>query len=352
MSRNPVVLRPIAEPRIIENAFIEDQHRRMLDIVRCEGPWSLILAQHFKSPEEVVATLSGMLPEGVKPSWDMFVTPVFRGYLAKGHTALYPEIEDCFLNQKFLDLVRGYWGAAYARPENMLFNLQGPCRGGDAAHIDATRFRGISMHNSPIWLMNIMAKSGLFKHWQAKKAQVITWYYKGRVGGGFTYWPDGPLEPPKQIKAPMWGRGVVVENEMMYHTAEATGPSALRHPKGLAFHSQLSADPASQDGWQIATDGDVIQRIPASEFRFLLHWGADIFMDYNELKTTLDHTDDINHEQVFDILIADLRARGEVFQTPSEPMADPAFVALLTRNYDPGKPAIYPPEPVDISAVA
>ena len=345
-------LRPVAKPRIIEEAFSLDQHRRMLDIVRRAGPWSLILAQHFKSPEEVVATLSGTLPADVKPNWEMFVTPVFRGYLAKGHTALYPEIEDCFLNQKFLDLVRNYWGAAYARPENMLFNLQGPCRGGDAAHLDATRFRGISMHNSPIWLMNIMAKSGLFTHWRAKKAQVITWYYNGRVGGGFTYWPDGPKEPPSQIKAPMWGRAVVVENEMMYHTAEASGPAALRHPRGLAFSSQIGADPATQDGWQITTHGEVIQRIPASEFRFLVHWGADIFMDYNELKTTLDHTDDISHAQVFDIFIADLRARGETFRLPSDPITDPDFIDMLTRVYDPGKPAIYPPEPEEISAAA
>ena len=43
----------------------------------------------------------------------------------------------------------------------------------------------------PIWLMNTMVKTGLFKKWQAKKTQVICWYYKGKVGGGFTYWPDG-----------------------------------------------------------------------------------------------------------------------------------------------------------------
>lgn len=230
MSHSNYVLRPVAEPQIIENAFTEDQHARMLDVVRREGAHALILAQHFSSPEEVVASLSGQLPEGVKPSWDMFLTPAFRGYLAKGHTALHPEIEDCFYNKKFLDMVRGYWGAAYVRPENMLFNLQGPCRGGYAAHIDAARFRGISMHTTPVWVMNIMVKSGLFLRWKSKKAQMITWYYQGRVGGGLTYWPDGPQAAPKQIRAPMHGRAVVVENEMMYHTAEASGPSALRYP--------------------------------------------------------------------------------------------------------------------------
>ena len=62
------IFRPVAEPRIIEGAFSEDQHRRLLEVVRREGPWSLILAQHFKTPEEVVATTSGQMPEGVKPT--------------------------------------------------------------------------------------------------------------------------------------------------------------------------------------------------------------------------------------------------------------------------------------------
>jgi hypothetical protein len=344
------VFRPVAEPQIIEGAYSDDQHGRMLDVVRRNGPWSLILAQHFKSPEEVIATTSGSIPEGFTPTWDMFLSPVFRGYLAQGHTCLYPEIEDCFYNEKFLDLVRGYWKAEYARPESMLFNIQGPCRGSDTPHVDATRFRGISYQTTPVWLMNMMVKSGLFKRWQAKKAQVIAWYYKGRVGGGFNYWPNGPQEAPKQIKGPMWGRAVVVENEMMYHTAEANGPAALRHPEGLAINSMMSADPQAADGWQITTDDRQIQRVSADEFRFLVHWGADIFMDFEELKTTLDHKDDIGHEQVFDMLIADLRKRGLTFEVPTDPLTDQAFITLLTRTYDPGKPAMFPPEPEEALA--
>jgi len=350
MSMAASVIRPIADPQVIEDAFTPDQHARLLDIVRRNGPWSLILAQHFNSPEEVIATTSGMVPEGFTPTWDMFLSPVFRGYLAKASTALYPEIEDCFYNTRFLDLVRGYWGAAYATPENMLFNIQGPCNGGGSPHVDATRFRGASMHNTPIWLMNTMVKTGLFKHWQAKKAQVISWYYKGRIGGGFTYWPEGPTEAPRQIKAPMWGRAVVVENEMMFHTAESNGPSALRRPSGLAINSLMSADDSNPGGWQITTDGQVIQRIPEQEFRFLVHWGADIYMDYQELKVALDHSDDLTHEQIFDMLIADLRARGETFEMPTDPLTDRKFIGLLTRVYDAGQPAIFPPEPEEAVA--
>jgi len=341
------LFRPVAPPRIFENAYTPDQHRRMLETVRRNGPWKLIVAHHFKSPEEILASVSGSFPKGAKPTWDMFLTPVFRGWFARASTSLYPELEDCFFNHAFLDMVRGYWNAAYARPDNMLFNLQGACPGSRTPHIDGTRFRGITLQNTPVWLMNIMVKSGLFRRWQVKKAQIIAWYYKGKIGGGFSYWPDGQHGQPQQIKAPMWGRAVVVENEMMYHTAEATGPAHLRRPQGLAFNSVIGADPDTPDGWQITTDGEVIQRIAADELRFLIHWGADIFMDYDELKVNLDHSDDIGHDQIFDILIKDLRSRGERVETPSDPMTDASFIHHLTRVYDPGIPTHFPPEPTE-----
>lgn len=338
------VLKPIAEPRVIDGVYSDDQHRRMIEVVRREGPWQLILAQHFKSAEEVVATLSGEMPEGITPTFDMFLTANFRGYFAMDGTCLYPELEDVFYNSSFLQQARAYWGAKYARPEFMLFNIQGPANSLDPAHLDAVSFRGITMRNSPVWLMNIMGKSGLFNRWLNKKAQVITWFYKGTIGGGFTYWPDGPLGEPKRIAAPMWNRGVVVQNEMMFHRAEANGPEAMRHPQGLAFNSLFQADPGVADGWQITTDGKVVQNIPAQEMRFLVHWNAEVFSDFADLKRTMDHSDDLTHEQVFDMFVQDLKKRGEQFDVPAEPMHDPAFVRLLTRVYDIGTPRKYPAE--------
>ena len=105
--------------------------------------WTLILAQHFKSAEELIATTAGMVPEGVTPTLDMFLSPVFRGYFSYGGVCIRPEIEDCFYNTKFLALVRDYWKAEYAEPEGMLFNIQGPCGGAGApqAQVRADRSR-------------------------------------------------------------------------------------------------------------------------------------------------------------------------------------------------------------------
>ena len=337
-------LRPVSEPRVLDRVYSDDQHRRLLEVVRREGPWKLILAQHFASAEEVIATISGSMPEGVTPTFDMFLSPAFRGYFAMNGTCLYPELEDTFLNRTFLDHARSYWNAKYARPESMLFNIQGPSLSQDPGHLDAVSFRGITMKNTPIWLMNMMGKSGLFKHWLNRKAQVITWFYRGKIGGGFTYWPDGPIGQPKRLAAPMWNRGVVVQNEMMYHRGEENGPADLRFPKGLAFDSLFAADPDVSDGWRITTDGSVIQKIPAEEMRFLVHWSAEVYQDMAELKVVMDQTDDLTVERVFDIFNKDLRARGQTFEVPTDPLRDRAFIKLLTKVYDPGTPRIYPQE--------
>lgn len=338
------VIRPVAPPQIIDGAYTADQHARMLELVRGMGPLKLILAQHFASADEVVATLSGAMPEGVEPTFDMFLTPNFRGYFARYGACLHPEIEDCFLNTRFLDLVRGYWKADYAVPENMLFNINGPCTSHDPAHLDATEFRGITQKNTPIWLMNTMTKSGLFNRWRAKKAQVIAWFYKGAIGGGFTYWPDGPQAEPQRIAAPMWNRAVVVENEMMFHRGEPNGPVDQRMPRGLAFESVFEADPAVADGWRLRTGDTVIQTVPAQEMRFLVHWSAQLYRDFDDLKTVMDHSDDLTHDQVFDTLIADMRARGLTFEVPTDPIRDKGFIRLLTGVYDAGTPRIYPAE--------
>ncbi len=335
-------LRPVAEPQIIEDAFTEDQRQRLFNVMRNEGPWALILAQEFTSPEQVVAITSGYLPDGLELNWDMFLNPIFRGTIGLGHASLFPEIDDCFYNTKFINLVRHYWNAKYASPDLMMVNIQGPGKSNGAPHVDGAYFRGLTYENTPTWLIGLMTKCGLFRQWQAKKAQVLTWYYKGTIGGGFTYWPDGPDGQFKQISAPMWGRAAVVDNEVMYHRANSSGPKELRKPAGLTIDSLMEADPLSADGWQITTDGNVIQRFPAEEMRMLVHWGADIFMDMQEMKVTLDHSDDLTLERVWDIFISNLKSRGVSFKMPADPAHDPDFVRVLTNEYDPGLPTIMP----------
>jgi len=342
---------PAAPPQILEGAYTTDQHARLLDVVRRNGPWKLILAENFATPEEVIAATSGSIPQGITLTWDMIgLNPVFRGYLARNGTCFYPEIEDTFYNKYFLDLARGYAGAKYAKPEMMLFNIQGATPIGGPPHLDGTDFRGISMDNTPLWLLLTMAKSRLFERWRIKKAQVIAWYYQGKIGGGFNCWPNGATGEPLQINAPMWGRAVVVENETMFHHGQACGPVAKRRPQGMDITSTFGADPADPTGWQIETFGKVIQTVPAEEMRFLVHWDSIVYHDDEALRTALEHKDDITQEMAINILIADMKKNGVMFDEPSDPLNDNAFVALLSQVYDIGVPTNVPADAVDEAA--
>lgn len=54
--------RPVAPPYVIENAYTDDQHRRMLQVVREYGPWPLILAENFSPPKKSSPQPAGRCP--------------------------------------------------------------------------------------------------------------------------------------------------------------------------------------------------------------------------------------------------------------------------------------------------
>jgi hypothetical protein len=342
------VLRPAAPPREIDNVYTDDQRERLLDVVRTEGPWKLIIAQHFASADELMATMSGVFPEGFTPSLDLFLTPTFRGYLANYGAVLYPQLQDCFYNAEFLEMAKNYWNAEYAKPQLMLFNINGPCANRDPGHLDSPSFRGVRHENAPTWLTSVMGKSGLFQNYLIKMAQVITWFSLDH-GSGFTYWPDGPLRAPKRVLPPINNRGVVVQNEMMVHRGEANGPLDQQIPAGLAFDTVFTGDSDDHDHWLLLNGDKPIARHHTDELRFLVHWSAEVFSDYDELKKNMEGSDDLTVEQAIDTMVTDVNAQGIKLAMPDDPLHDPEFIRTLNAAYDLGGPSSYP-EQAPISA--
>jgi hypothetical protein len=325
------ILRPIAPPRVIDGVYSDDQHQRIVDVIKRNGPWPTITAHHFNTVEELMATSNGGMPENLDLTLDDIATAHFRGIFAENSVSFFPELEDCYYNSRFLQLVRDYWGAQFARPTLMLFNLCGPHHSGLNAHLDAVTFRGIRIENSPVWLQNVMGRSGLFTEHLVKMAQVITWWYLGE-NGTFTYWPDGPLGEPKRLEHPLWNRGVVVQNEMMFHRGDPVGRPDERAIPGLKHRSLLGYD-ADRDDWAVTTDGEVIRRYQPSEMRLLVHWSSEIYMDMDEVKKNMDHSDDLTHDVVFDRLLVDMRRRGVDVAEPTDPLHDQAFIRALIATY-------------------
>src|SRR6478735_7331519 len=74
-----LALRPVAPPRVLEGIYTDDQFNRLYDIVKQHGPWPTIAAHHFQSVEELIATVTGIVPEGLDLTLDDIATPQFRG---------------------------------------------------------------------------------------------------------------------------------------------------------------------------------------------------------------------------------------------------------------------------------
>ena len=335
-------LRPVSPPRVLDEVLTVEQQAGVLDMIRRHGPWDLILKHHFSSLEELVATTSGGRPADVTASLDSFLTPTFRGFLAAGGVCLFPEAEPILYERRFMTWARDFWNAKYCRPMKILFNVNGPAWNRDPGHLDSPRFRGMDLVNTPTWLLSVMGKSGLFQAWSVKLAEVIGWFQADSEGGGFTYWPDGPLAAPRRLAPPLWNRGVVTQNTAMYHRGESNGPVERRdNPAGLAFDSTFSVDPDDPDAWQIRTGGTVIARYSTRELRLLIHWDAELYRDLAELKLHVDHLDDLTPDRVFETFVSDLKDRGVDFEVPSDPIHDPRFIAILSETYD-VPPASYP----------
>jgi len=170
------------------------------------------------------------------------------------------------------------------------------------------------------------------------------WFQKDAEGGGFTYWPDGPLAAPQRLTPPLWNRGVVTQNTFMYHRGESNGPIERRaNPVGLKLDSTFAADPNDPDRWQVRTGDEVIAGYATDELRILFHWDGELYSDLDDLKKHVDHLDDLTPDRAFETFVADLRAKEVSFEVPTDPMHDPTFIGLLAQTYD-VPPSSYPAE--------
>ena len=338
LERHPMT--PIAPPSVIQDFYTAGEVETIMSVIRENGPWKLILAHHFKSTEEYLAVSGGKKPKDGAALSD-FVAPVFRGFLGADGVVFYPELNDIYFGRKLLDTARQLHGAKYGMAHDLLFNLSGPSHSFDAGHFDSGMFRGIGLHNAPIWLIAVMAKSGLFDDWEVKTAQVITYFYESDIDGGFTYWPEGPDRSPQRFTAPFRNTAILTDNSRMYHRRESNGPRDQRDYPGLDLTSELHSVEGNE--WSIRTGDKEIRRLRHQDTRMLLHYTALLFDDLADVKRYQDHTDDITMEKVFGMLIDDMRAKGCTVTEPGDPLTDTTFISELTDFYKMA-PSHYPAE--------
>ena len=131
---------------------------------------------------------------------------------------------------------------------------------------------------------------------------------------------------------PINNRGVVVQNEMMFHRGDSVGRPDERTIEGLKHRSLFGYRP-DEDQWAITTDDEPVRRYGPEEIRLLVHWNAEVYADMDEVRKVMDHTDDINHQLVVDTFLADLRGRGIKVADPTDPLHDVDWIQALMGAY-------------------
>src|SRR3954447_11353218 len=58
----PNVLVPAAPPKVLDGVYTDEQYERMLALIKREGPWGTIISHHFETVDELMATISGVVP--------------------------------------------------------------------------------------------------------------------------------------------------------------------------------------------------------------------------------------------------------------------------------------------------
>ncbi len=260
----------------------------------------------------------------------MIVAPNFRGDWAY-EKPLVEGVEPLLQHPAFIRNAEALFATKRIRPFCVFANItwQLPFNQGDG-HIDIPEFRGINRSAYPTWILSIMGHSRLFEAERIQIATAVAWFYEG-TDGGFQYWPDGPDAPSRVHEGDIFNTAVTGDNEKMFHRVRPVGRRNDGLLMGMSLDTRL--EHRGGDAWAIVEAGDDLAQLTWDQLRISVSWKARAFRDAEEEARYLDHSADLDIEQVVARFCADLEARGVAFTIPSDPLADPDFTDLLSSTY-------------------
>ncbi len=293
----------------------------VLAVIRSAGPfWPL---SNYAGNDAEMAALGSRAPS--------FSPPWFRQDFVREGVVAVDGADVIFDNPRFIEAARDVYGPdCIVRPSHLYVNIMGPTPFPFIPHLDVPAFRGFTRADQPIWLLKVMANSGLFETWRTKIATAVSWFYDG-VGGDFHYWPDGAEGEGRVESPPFRNVSIVADNESTFHGVAPLGGPDAKMPEGVNSHSRLVR---GEGRWDIIDgEGALIAHIEDDDARITVSWKADVFYDAEEARMVDEGIDTLDIERVTDIFMADLLARGVDVQRPTDLIHDEEFVALIAKTY-------------------
>lgn len=300
-------LRPAAmQSRPVRMKRVFDDPEAILRLVQERAPYKTIAAYH-----QMEATLGGERTQ-----------PFFRGLF---------EDEALLFNPPWIEAAKQSFDAGIVRPFKVLAQLNAPMTG-TGVHVDLPLFRGFGAPDYPVWLLMNMSYSALFNDWMVPVASGLAWFWQGE-GGAFACWPDGIDAPPMVERPPMWNCGVVSDNEFMFHGVSPIGPARDRAAIQGTLRASDLLHHAAGGFWEIRDGGRVAHRLAPEQVRISLLWKAHVFRDERHLASFEDGAMDLTLDQVVEIYLEDLAARGIAATRPADPLGDAEWKRLLEATY-------------------
>lgn len=271
--------------------------------------------------------LASYAPEGLKDESHEEakrpVLPWFRGDWALGGKPLVEGVELILHNKKFVEAAKAAFGTSFINPEFVAVNVNGPMPPGNA-HVDNPSFYGATRVEYPLPFLRVMGFSGLFESWRVVRASTLSWFYDG-AGGNFDYWPEGIDGPMLSERAPFGNVALCADTDQIYHRIGLIGNGDAELPQ---MSASAEVRPDGEGKWIILQDGEIRATYPSHAIRFSILWKA-------EVRNGESKPDNLTLDRTMDIFIADLRHRSIDLNLPSDPLADPSWILLLQRIYDP-----------------
>ena len=307
---------PIQFNNVLENPSL------VRDLIENNGPYYPV-QRYFSNAAQYRALAGSNSPP-------MLIAPNFRGDWAY-EEPLIEGIEPILNHRGFQEGAAELFDAEIVQPFSVYANItwQLPFSQGNG-HTDVPEFRGVNRTDYPTPLLSVMGHSRLFEAERISIATAVAWFYKG-PDGGFTYWADGPSEPPKVHEGSIYNTALEADNERMFHRVRPVGSRQEGMLTELTLESHL--EHRGEGAWRIVDGGRTLAEMRWPELRISLSWKARVFPNHHALDLYEDHKQDLTIEEVFTRFADDLTKKGITVPECEDPVHDEALMEILAQAY-------------------
>jgi hypothetical protein len=246
------------------------------------------------------------------------------------HADLRVEGSELFLlHERVTQAARDFYDAEVIAPHSVYVNLMAALARSGPAHTDNPRFHGRDRSNTPMWLLRTMFWSGLFDRWVIRQATSI-WWMDDVEGGGFSYWPDGPDEPPREHVGDMANTALVGDNHGMFHQVGPVGPFD-QGTRLVTPRAELAPVGDGSGEWAVTDRGEVRYRAPLDQIRVSVLWKADVYRSEEERRRQMAAT--LSIPDVARIFDRDLEEKRADVRFDLERLEDLGLISAVNAVY-------------------